>query len=351
MPEPVVSVVVPTHNRSHLLSRLIAALRAQEGVGPFEIIVVDDGSDDATPEVLGRLAAAGSVPISAPRLAVNKGPAAARNEGWRRARAPLVAFIDDDCTPERRWLASLVEALGGADLAQGKTVPDPDQMANRNAFSHTVVVEGEWGYYESCNIGYRRALLERLGGFDEAFRSSSAARHRAGPMFGEDTDLAWRAKAAGARIAFEPGAVVLHDVRPQTYIDHLGDEAQPGDARPLPLPRVLAPRPPVGPLGGRGPGDTGSITAVGMAGTGRCGDVRAVRSLPHPHVSDGTAPEPTGSHPAGPALGPGRDRHTRRRVCALSDAGALSLPVHRGVRFGAAPPTELCGTSETSAPE
>jgi glycosyltransferase involved in cell wall biosynthesis len=219
--EPVVSVVVPTHNRATLLPRLVDALRGQEDVGPFEVIVVDDGSHDGTQDVLEALAADDAVRLIAARLPENRGPAAARNKGWRRARAPLVAFVDDDCTPEPRWLAALVEALGNADLAQGKTVPDPEQLAQRNAFSHSVVVEGEWGYYESCNIGYRRDLLERLGGFDEGFRYAVPGRKRAGPIFGEDTDLAWRAKAAGARTAFAANAIVRHDVLRHRYVDHL----------------------------------------------------------------------------------------------------------------------------------
>src|SRR5437763_2530696 len=62
-------------------------------------------------------------------------------------------------------------------------------------------------------MGYRRQLLEELGGFDESFRRP----------FGEDTDLAWRAKRSAARIVFEPTALVFHDVRRQTYAEHIHD--------------------------------------------------------------------------------------------------------------------------------
>jgi GT2 family glycosyltransferase len=74
-------------------------------------------------------------------------------------------------------------------------------------------VEFEEGYYETCNVAYRRETLERQGGFDESFRFP----------YGEDTDLAWRAKHAGARTAFVPDALVYHEVWPSRYLDHLRD--------------------------------------------------------------------------------------------------------------------------------
>jgi hypothetical protein len=74
-----------------------------------------------------------------------------------------------------------------------------------------VGVSEESGFYETCNIAYRRSVLEQVGGFDEDFRHP----------FGEDTDLAWRAKAAGGRTAFAPDALVLHDIIPETYAQHL----------------------------------------------------------------------------------------------------------------------------------
>jgi GT2 family glycosyltransferase len=210
---PEISIVVPTHERRRLLARLIAAIEAQENAPSFELVVVDDASGDDTLTELQSLARGASFPLTALSLERNAGPAAARNAGWRRARAPLIAFTDDDCAPQPSWLAALAARLGGADVVQGRTLPDPEQLQRRNAFSHSILVEDEWGFYEACNMGYRRRVLERLGGFDEGFRRP----------FGEDTDLAWRAKRAGARVEFEPGALILHDVRNQSYFDHLRD--------------------------------------------------------------------------------------------------------------------------------
>ena len=171
MSEPRVAVVVPTRDRPERLRRLLDSLDAQT-VRDFELIVVDD--------------------------AAGRGPSAARNDGWRRARAPLVAFIDDDCVATPGWLEGLL-AHAGAEVVQGRTLPESDR---RGPFVRSLWVEESGPYYQACNILYSRALLERLGGFDaDAF-----------PHVGEDTDLAWRALAAGARIEWAPDALVHHAV-------------------------------------------------------------------------------------------------------------------------------------------
>lgn len=206
-PEPEVAVVVATHSRAHLLPRLVGALENQEQAPPFEVLIVDDASTDDTWPVLERLAAAAAVPIRPLRQPANRGPAAARNAGWRASAAGLVAFTDDDCAPQPHWLRELAEGLRGADVAQGRTVPDPDELEQMGPFSRSLAIASEDGFYQTCNIGYRRETLEQAGGFDERFRFPA----------GEDTDLAWRARAVGATTCFRPEAVVRHTVRPSSW--------------------------------------------------------------------------------------------------------------------------------------
>jgi GT2 family glycosyltransferase len=201
------AVVVPTHNRSARLSLLLDGLAAQDDAGSIEVIVVDDASTDDTPTMLARRRAELPYELVALRQEHNQGPAAARNRGWRAARAPIVCFTDDDCTPAPDWLSRLVPEFGTADVVQGRTLANPDQLANTGPFSRTLEVEVESPFYETCNIAYRRSLLESLGGFDEDFRHP----------FGEDTDLGWRAREAGATTAFVPDAVVYHDVWPSEF--------------------------------------------------------------------------------------------------------------------------------------
>ena len=206
------SVVVATHERSALLARLVAAVEAQEPP-PREMVIVDDGSRDGTWSEVQRLVATSSLRLVAIRFERNRGPAAARNAGWRAATADRLVFTDDDCVPQPGWLVALTDALSEHDLAQGRTLPDPDQGDNAGPFSRTMEVLAETGYYPTCNIAYRREVLERNGGFDETYRYPA----------GEDTDLAWRALESGARSTFVSDAVVLHDVRPSSWLVHVRD--------------------------------------------------------------------------------------------------------------------------------
>jgi GT2 family glycosyltransferase len=212
-PPPSISVVVPTYNRAARLERLLRVMAEQQVAGGFEVIVVDDASPDETPEVLERLRAALPMELRVVRQPQNRGPATARNTGWRAANGSAVAFTDDDCMPEPGWLAALVRALHDADIAQGKTVIDPSGAGAVGPFGHTIEVLAETGFYETCNIAYRRQVLESLGGFDETFRMA----------YGEDTDLGWRGRSAGASTAFAPDAVVRHEVRPSDFVAHLRD--------------------------------------------------------------------------------------------------------------------------------
>jgi GT2 family glycosyltransferase len=201
-----VSVVLATHNRPGRLERALQVLRAQTlPADAYEIVVVDDGSAADTVELLAHEQARSPDPkLTVLRLQPARGPAAARNRGWRAARAALVAFTDDDCEPTERWLEALLAASAehpGA-IVQGPTLPIAEELPRYGPFSHTVRNDSLSRGFETANILYPRALLERHGGFDdEAF-----------PVVGEDTDLAWRAIDAGAPTVWAPEALVHHAV-------------------------------------------------------------------------------------------------------------------------------------------
>lgn len=206
-----IAVVVPTHRRPASLPRLVSALDAQSDAGAVEVLVVDDGSGDETLSVLGRLAAERRDRLRVLTTSRRRGPAAARNLGWQATTAPIVAFTDDDCLPRPGWLCALRDAIeAGCDLAQGCTLPDPT-VDHRTTFSRTMEVRQADGLFQTCNVAYRRDLLERLGGFDERFRHP----------YGEDVDLGWRAIESGARVTFVPEAVVWHEVHNLGFLDHL----------------------------------------------------------------------------------------------------------------------------------
>jgi GT2 family glycosyltransferase len=213
--QPSAAVVVATYNRASYLDRLLDALAAQDDAPSFEVIVVDDASTDRTPALLeARTGAATAFALVTIRQKQNRGPATARNRGWQATKAPVICFTDDDCIPSPTWLAALVSALGdGFDVAQGRTEPVVAQRPERGPFSMTIERLSENGFYETCNIAYRRDWLERLDGFDEDFRFP----------FGEDTDLAWRARKAGATTTFVDSAVVEHEIWPFRWKSRLGD--------------------------------------------------------------------------------------------------------------------------------
>jgi GT2 family glycosyltransferase len=204
--QPLVSVVVPTHNRPARLARLLASLRSQSlPADEFEVVVVDDGSDPPADAAITELESGSGPNITIVRHSLPRGAGAARNTGWRRVRAPLVAFTDDDCVAAPDWLRAGLAATAAnpGAIVQGRTEPDPGDRAGGAMLSRTVRIERLGPQYETCNIFYPRELLETLGGFDEQFGLRPG---------GEDTDLAWRAIAAGREPVFAPDALVLHAV-------------------------------------------------------------------------------------------------------------------------------------------
>jgi len=202
---PVLTVVSATHNRPERLSALLAALAKQDLQEPFEVVVVEDGSTDATKEVVERI---GETPYALTLLRQEpaRGAAAARNRGWKAARAGRIAFTDDDCRPAANWLSGLLRTSVAHPeaIVQGRTLPDPDDEVQGR--SRSIAITGPTPHFETCNILYPRVLLERTEGFREEFRR---------PV-GEDGDLGWRARALGAESRFADEAVVFHAVHPES---------------------------------------------------------------------------------------------------------------------------------------
>ena len=202
---PLLSVVVASHERPRRLGVLLDALAAQTApADQWEVVVVHDSSGTATDAVLRDhpLAAAGR--LRALRFPAGTGSAARmRNAGWRAAAARSIAFTDDDCRPDEAWLAVALRAARARPTAilQGSTRPDPRDRERFGPTSYTLYIDPPTTELEACNAVYPRAVLERVGGFDESIRA-----------FGEDTDLALRAKRAGAGHLAVPGMRVYHGI-------------------------------------------------------------------------------------------------------------------------------------------
>jgi len=204
-----VSVVVASHARHLRLRWLLNALEEQTlALGLWEVVVVHDYGPATAERVLERhpLSEAGHLRHIA--IAPGTGsPAHQRNLGWRAAHGELVAFTDDDCRPEPEWLERMVVAAARApgDVVQGATRPDPFEHGVLAApHVRTMFIEPVGPFAQTCNILYPRALLERLGGFDER------------AVTGEDVDLSLRARAAGTGVSGATGAIVNHAVESHT---------------------------------------------------------------------------------------------------------------------------------------
>jgi GT2 family glycosyltransferase len=203
-----VSVVVPTYRRPELLGRCLTGLAAQDMTAEhYEILVADDADDEATRRQVETLATRAKCAVRYLPVKGAHGPAAARNVGWRAARAPVIAFTDDDTIPQTGWLTAGVGAFRrDADLAAvtGRMiVPLPDRPTdyerNEAGLEHAEFV--------TANCFCRRDVLETLGGFDERFTAA----------WREDSDLHFRLLQDGAKLMKVPAAVVVHPARPAPW--------------------------------------------------------------------------------------------------------------------------------------
>jgi len=209
---PDIAVVIPTRRREPRLAFALDALARQTlPQERFEAIVVRD-SDAREP------LAVAPEGLNARFLTQTRvtGPTAKRNRAWRSSKAPLIAFMDDDCRPAPDWLERVLEVAAGPELiVQGRTEPDPDELHLLFGLARSQTIRGPSDWYQCCNIAYPRELLERVGGFDEAFEFG-----------GEDTDLGLRAIKAGARVAYADRAVVWHAVLARPFPVALAEAAR-----------------------------------------------------------------------------------------------------------------------------
>jgi mycofactocin system glycosyltransferase len=194
-----VTVVVPVRDHAEALRPLLAALADEPDLGG--VIVVDDGSAEP-------------VPGAAVRHPVARGPAAARNAGWRRVGTEFVAFLDADTVPEPGWLGPLLRQFTDPDVAAAAPrVCSPPGKSTLQRYEQVrssldlgpapaVVRPGSRvSYVPTAALLVRTEALRGLDGFDESMR------------FGEDVDLVWRLAAGDGLVRYEPESVVWHAPR------------------------------------------------------------------------------------------------------------------------------------------
>lgn len=198
-----ISVVIPTYNRPHLLNNCLQALVNQTlTISNYEIIVVSDGPDMNTENIIRKFRADEYVEIFFYQLPKKQGPAAARNVGWKNANGILIAFTDDDCLPDTNWLLSIWEMYKEETLVAytGKvTVPIPEKP--RDFEMNTAGLET--AEFVTANCICTKQSLNKTGGFDEQFPLA----------WREDSDLHFKLMLHNIPIYKNTRAVVVHPVR------------------------------------------------------------------------------------------------------------------------------------------
>src|SRR5256712_3457987 len=199
LPSPRISVVVCTYNGARVIRDCLEGLRKLEYPN-FEVIVVNDGSNDATAAVLSEY----DYRVIATD---NRGLGSARNTGMEAATGEIVAYIDDDASPDPHWLTYLAAAflstthaaIGGPNIAPPGDGGIAEAVANAPGNpTHVLVSDQEAEHIPGCNMAVRRACLQAVGGVDPQFR-----------VAGDDVDLSCRLRECGDALGVLPHALVL----------------------------------------------------------------------------------------------------------------------------------------------
>ena len=203
LPWPRISAVVCTYNGERTIRDCLEGLLNLEYPN-FEVIVVDDGSTDATAAIAREY---GFRLLTTQKLGLSN----ARNIGMEAATGEIVAYLDDDARPDPHWLTYLAATflstehagVGGPNIAPSGDGPTADcvDKAPGNPV-HVLLSDTEAEHIPGCNMAFRKECLQAIGGFDSQFR-----------VAGDDVDICWRLRQHGWTLGFSPAAVVWHHRR------------------------------------------------------------------------------------------------------------------------------------------
>ena len=166
---PFFSIIIPTYNRGHIISRAINSLLSQS-FADFEIIVVDDGSSDNTLEVINNYLPDKRIKCI---FQENKGVCAARNNGVDIATAPYVTFLDSDDYVKKNWLQDFAEKLSNQDAdfvfcdMKVIDIARNSESIVKALFPYKEKVRNESGLYMPGSFCLKRTFFKTIKGFDE----------------------------------------------------------------------------------------------------------------------------------------------------------------------------------------
>ena len=202
---PSMSVVVCAYNAEATIDECLRHTCALEYPG-LEIVVVDDGSTDATAAIARRHQRARVITIAHGGLSV------ARNEGFRHAQGEIVAYLDSDAYPTPEWPYYLALGFDGRNVAGsgGPNVPPADDPLGAQVVArspggpvHVLVSDDRAEHIPGCNMAFFKYALDEVAGFDPVYEAA-----------GDDVDLCWKILDRGWEIGFHPAALVWHHRRP-----------------------------------------------------------------------------------------------------------------------------------------
>jgi GT2 family glycosyltransferase len=221
---PLVSIVVASYNGERTLEACLKSLQNLNYTS-YEVILVDDGSTDRTPEICRRFG-----DIHYIRHEKNQGLSVARNTGIAAAKGEIVAFTDSDCRADRDWLHYLIGDLVQSEFAGigGHNLLPPEDswvaaavMVSPGGPAHVMITDRLAEHIPGCNMAFYKWALEDIAGFDPIFRKA-----------GDDVDVCWRLQQQGYKLGFSPAGFVWH-YRRATVRDYLKQQQGYGEAEAL----------------------------------------------------------------------------------------------------------------------
>ncbi len=204
-----ISVIIPIYNGRELLQTFLPGL--QKALAGMDIVVVDDGSTDGTADILPRLAQANRIIVRDK----NGGFSAAVNDGIRATNSDFIVLLNNDVEVSEGFLDSILPLFDDEtvfSVSPKILLPKYDNLdegCKTGAWHHGIFYTDQRQgvsqptpilYTTGCAAVYRRSMLEKLGGFDEAYS----------PFYWEDTDLGYRAWKRGWKSLYQPASVVHH---------------------------------------------------------------------------------------------------------------------------------------------
>lgn len=213
------SVIIPTHERASLLGQTLEAIAVQKAESPFEVLVIDDGSRDETPQLVRQIQKSFPVPLHY-LYQPNRKQGAARNLGARQADGDWLLFLGDDIVPEPGFIDAHQRAHRQVDPASSSSrsvvigYTTWPETFRRNRFREYIGEQGwqfgfsliedsedvPFNFFYTSNLSLSKQFFFRAGGFDEDFREYGW----------EDIELSLRLEQLGMQLIYRPAAVGRH---------------------------------------------------------------------------------------------------------------------------------------------